>query len=767
MIHYILQVVAFQVFFLLIYDLFLKRETFFNLNRAYLLVTALLSIVMPFIKVQQIKTIVPENYVVRLPEVIIGKVTETRTIDPDIANLAGISMEPEPVSIWNIILISGMCLAAVMLIFKISKVLLLASRHPKRWTGNLLIVNLLNSTKAFSFFHYIFLGEKLNPEERSSILEHEIVHVNQKHTWDLLFFEFLKIAFWFNPLVYMYQNRMATLHEYIADATAVKRNDKKTYYNNLLAQVFETQHLSFINPFFKQALIKKRIVMLSKSKSKQIHVLKYTLLLPMVFAMLIYTSTYAKAQVQDPKVKTEKAYQALSDEELYDLYYTEIVDMSERGIGFNAIFNTYKTTSENYIASREAHYKSSALMKFLHSDRHHTLDKNDQLYESVKDFKTHFGTFMAYPKYLEYKKTEKAKQLWESHAKDGVLRLVVEDFQNKTEAEQERYDEKMKMIETDQYFHTLLIANGKTSSRLEMRSIDRKNTTNPGDKNEVSITEISQDVEVPFAVVEEAPTFTSCVGLKTNQERKTCMSDNISNHVNKNFNTDLAKTLGLIGRQRISVIFKIGKDGDVFGVKSRAPHPALEEEAIRVIKTLPQFVPGKQKGHPVIVPYSLPILFEVNSDHDAHKSQNIKSVEQIKALKKVYEEDQEGIPFSVVDVAPKHQDCQGNNEETDRACTTNAVNRFVNANFDTSLASKLGLKGRQRISVIFKIDKNGNVIDPKSRASHPALEEEAIRVVKTLPQFIPGQHNGKLVNVPYSLPIIIQVAKSTTKGQRN
>ena len=79
----------------------------------------------------------------------------------------------------------------------------------------------------------------------------------------------------------------------------------------------------------------------------------------------------------------------------------------------------------------------------------------------------------------------------------------------------------------------------------------------------------------------------------------------------KNFNTQLGKELGLTGMQKIYVLFKIGTDGKIMEVKARAPHPALEEEAVRVVKMLPEFKPGEQKGNKVVVPYSLPISFVV------------------------------------------------------------------------------------------------------------------------------------------------------------
>src|SRR5690606_31204692 len=137
------------------------------------------------------------------------------------------------------------------------------------------LVQVLQSSTAFSFFNYIFLGENIKPSEKATILNHEMVHVKHKHSLDLVVFELLRIVFWFNPLIYMYQNRIASLHEFIADAEAVKQNDKTEYYQNLLSQAFDTENVSFINPFFKKSLIKKRILMLSKSKSKQVHLLKY------------------------------------------------------------------------------------------------------------------------------------------------------------------------------------------------------------------------------------------------------------------------------------------------------------------------------------------------------------------------------------------------------------------------------------------------------------------------------------------------------------
>jgi protein TonB len=127
---------------------------------------------------------------------------------------------------------------------------------------------------------------------------------------------------------------------------------------------------------------------------------------------------------------------------------------------------------------------------------------------------------------------------------------------------------------------------------------------------EVEVEEIYEDVEVPFSVIENVPEYPGCE-KGSNAEKRKCMSKKIEKFVQHKFNTDLAGDLGLTGKQRINVIFKIDKNGNVTSVRSRAPHPRLEKEAARVINLLPKMKPGRQRGKAVVVPYSLPITFLV------------------------------------------------------------------------------------------------------------------------------------------------------------
>ena len=128
---------------------------------------------------------------------------------------------------------------------------------------------------------------------------------------------------------------------------------------------------------------------------------------------------------------------------------------------------------------------------------------------------------------------------------------------------------------------------------------------------EVIEEEEEEIVEIPFAIIENVPIYPGCEDRTSNEARKQCMEQNVEEFVINRFNSNLANELGLSGKQRIYVKFKIDKYGKVVDVAARAPHPKLEEEAIKVINALPKMIPGKQRGVPVGVVYSLPIIFIV------------------------------------------------------------------------------------------------------------------------------------------------------------
>ena len=123
---------------------------------------------------------------------------------------------------------------------------------------------------------------------------------------------------------------------------------------------------------------------------------------------------------------------------------------------------------------------------------------------------------------------------------------------------------------------------------------------------------VEEDVveDIPFFVIEEVPKFPGCQG--NNEQLKQCMQEKIQAFVSQNFNAEIAQDLGLEpGTKRIFVTFVIDKNGNIANIESRAPHKSLQMEAERVVKSLPKMEPGRQRGKPVRVKYSLPIVFQV------------------------------------------------------------------------------------------------------------------------------------------------------------
>ena len=161
--------------------------------------------------------------------------------------------------------------------------------------------------------------------------------------------------------------------------------------------------------------------------------------------------------------------------------------------------------------------------------------------------------------------------------------------------------EVIEVIEDEADIEETIIESAEVNQEEEIMEIDE-------------IEEAEEEIaDVPFAVIENVPVYPGCEKKRSNAEKKKCMSEKVQKFVQKKFNTELAGDLGLEGRQRIAVQFKIDKNGDVVNVRARAPHPKLEQEAVKVVKSLPKMVPGRQRGTAVGVLYSLPILFQVEN----------------------------------------------------------------------------------------------------------------------------------------------------------
>lgn len=158
-------------------------------------------------------------------------------------------------------------------------------------------------------------------------------------------------------------------------------------------------------------------------------------------------------------------------------------------------------------------------------------------------------------------------------------------------------------VEDDADVEETIIESTETSQNDEILEID-----------EIIEEEVEEEIiNVPFAVIQNVPIYPGCENEPNNDAKRECMSQRVMEFVQREFNTELANDLGLEGRLRINVQFRIDHTGKVVDVRARAPHNLLEAEAVKVVGSLPKMTPGKQRGRPVGVLYALPILFEVKT----------------------------------------------------------------------------------------------------------------------------------------------------------
>lgn len=141
----------------------------------------------------------------------------------------------------------------------------------------------------------------------------------------------------------------------------------------------------------------------------------------------------------------------------------------------------------------------------------------------------------------------------------------------------------------------------------EILSTEADTNTEILEVDEIEVDEIEEDVSIPFSVIEDVPVFPGCENEKN---KRACFQKMMSKHIVKNFRyPEIAREMGIQGR--VNIMFVIQKDGSIGDIQLRGPDKNLEKEAVRIIEKLPKMTPGKQRGKPVKVPFSLPINFKL------------------------------------------------------------------------------------------------------------------------------------------------------------
>ncbi|WP_420320003.1 M56 family metallopeptidase [Flagellimonas sp.] len=265
--------------FLTCYLLFLRKETFFNGNRWFLVMGLLISVLAPFITFTNTVLVTPLS-VVQAPLAVAEIIAP---MDASATNPWFFISTIYPVGV------AFMTIRLTMQFLAIKKLMLSANLIKDH---SFYHVQTLQKISPFSFFRYIFYHKTgFSPSELQSVIEHEKVHAREHHSMDILLIEFALILLWFNPAIWYYRKALKQNLEFLADAQSCGQGEEKKIYQYLmLKQTIGTHSLSIANPFYN-SLIKKRIVMLNQNQSKRTNMFKMCFVVPALALFLVSFNT--------------------------------------------------------------------------------------------------------------------------------------------------------------------------------------------------------------------------------------------------------------------------------------------------------------------------------------------------------------------------------------------------------------------------------------------------------------------------------------------
>ena len=330
-----------------VYQLFLKRETFFEANRHFLLVGILSAFALPFLEIKRYVVLesLPVSGLTQLPE------------ESSSTTLAG-GWD------WEALLLGaylfGVLLLGSRFLIQLYSLRRLVRRHKVRKLGAIRLVETDRDLAPFSFFNYIFYNpNQFSSSELEAIRQHEKAHCIQRHSVDVLIGHLMTILLWINPVSWLYRKNIQQNLEFLADSSAIRQTKSVKKYQYALLKVSSNPiHTPITNNFYN-SLIKKRIVMLHKTKSNQLNAFKFAFILPLLVGFVFAFNTKVVAQEEENDVQVEVKIERI--EILIDKGYTkeqmtsDTKFMKDRGIDLK--FKGVKRNSSGEITAINASYK--------------------------------------------------------------------------------------------------------------------------------------------------------------------------------------------------------------------------------------------------------------------------------------------------------------------------------------------------------------------------------------------------------------------------
>jgi beta-lactamase regulating signal transducer with metallopeptidase domain len=563
----------------LIYRFLLREKLPFQYSRFYLLALPVISLIWPllFLPGLSLETY-DEPFTTALPEVL--PIQSAIELSAEVQVIPWYSL----VTVEDILLVIYSFGAIVMLIRLLAKFVQLNQVFKaceKTQINNTTVHMTEKENLAFSFLGQIVISNSFTETERQHIIEHEQIHLRQKHSWDLLFYEICKVLFWFHPVSFLAQKQIKQIHEYIVDERL--KDQTPDYLESLVCSKLGLDSFSLVNPHNQKSMFKKRIAMLSNPmKSKSVKSLLFVL--PLLAASLIYTSCTQEIELTEPLAEEYSGPTVVvAGHELPTLQ------------GFQyGLKDPYKDLSQQEINQYETAGREFA--QFFKSGQNY-----NEMPERIKE--NYFANFHVGSKIRDNVTTVVADP------ERGNYVLTIEEMPGQEPTYSGNARATQEAMSEQELHDYISLLKGDSDIVIEETIVPVGGDTSNGDNHEViEVQEIIEEIEpvVPYALIDLKPILQSC---ESSAESTTCTQAYINTFINENFN--VSQFAHLSGRKKIYVRFLIDASGDVTQVKASSEDVELQDEAVRVVSLLPKFIPGKVDGEKVNVVYALPIIFEI------------------------------------------------------------------------------------------------------------------------------------------------------------
>lgn len=757
MITYFLQTSLCWIFFLLVYKLFLKKETFFVNNRWYLLVTLVIGLLFPFARdLWDSNSNAPISYVMPLQGG--AQIFELRQLE--------VKQGMDYFQIMHTVFWIGFILSLSKFIKDIYSLLSQIKRYPHTKYKSYTEIKTDYEHLPFSFFNFVFISDQLKfkDPEWNRILTHEICHVHGWHSLDILFVESLSTVFWWNPLIYWYKKNIRDTHEYIADAQVLKSTDTESYGSLLVGSAQSGLQMSLANHFIYSQL-KNRIDMMLKDKSKKSMIWKYALILPaVVFLAVLFAYKTPEKEINevDEVILTQDT---LPTNILYILNGVKVKAEDVTKIDPKQIekINVLKDKSaiekygpESMEGVIEVFTKIPPVLYVINGIVISESAVNSLRKETIKSVNVLKGE-SAVAKY-DQRGSAGAVEI----TANAIFRFMLDGVPTNP-------------IDTKSWtLNSAKVIHGKDEAPDLIELYFQSKIAKSSMAEEYS--KLNDTPREIFKVVEESPRFPGCENLASLEEKNKCAAEKMLQYLYQNIRYPLqAKNENIQGRVVIS--FVIEKDGRITEAEVvRDLGGGCGAEALRVINlmnSMPEkWIPGKQGGKSVAVQYNLPIAFRLSGNSLSNipplpSANSSDEKESTTATNQFILKSKNGDEiYKMVEESPRFPGCENLTtlEEKNKCATEKMLQFFYKNILYPKEAKEKGIQGR--VVIGFIIEPDGTIGESTIvREIGGGCGAEALRVINLMnamdEKWIPGKQRGKSVAVQYNIPIAFTLEKDS------